>query len=161
MAENAAAFDEPTARDLIAMLRWWRGQPKFRPQGQDRGPTQSTGEHVIVKVTSTTPTDGLYPATLQTWTFATAEWTEGASCWFLPANGETPALDRRYGARRMSLNTDDEKVIYTQDLGVACFVRVKSLTKIGCFYPAVECFYDPETCQWNDGEDCWYVDANE
>lgn len=41
------------------------------------------------------------------------------------------------------------------------FVRITSLSKVDGRYPAKLQVYDAESKTWADGEDVWYVDANE
>jgi len=44
---------------------------------------------------------------------------------------------------------------------IVLFVRITSLVKVDGRYPAVEQIYDPTAKSWTDGDECWYVDANE
>lgn len=71
--------------------------------GIDGAPAVSSTGGPIVKVTSLTKTGSYYPAAIDSWSgpgepATPGSWSDGTVCLFLPANGETPTLNNRYGA---------------------------------------------------------------
>lgn len=69
---------------------------------------------MVVKVTSTTATDGLYPSRMQS--YETGSWADVAASddsWFLPLSG-TPAATDRYEATVIGVRAADGKPIWTQ-----------------------------------------------
>lgn len=78
----------------------------------------------IVKVTSLTPTGSYYPCKVESWSDEGAAWSDGAVAWFLPANGGTPVLNRRYLA--LQVDVDDSGVaVYSDEMYQFAGITVK------------------------------------
>lgn len=72
-----------------------------------------TGQPVAVKVTSLTMVGSYYPAVTET--YNGSAFVDGVACYFLPLNGETPALNHRYGACTAAwIDPSTGKTVYCQ-----------------------------------------------
>lgn len=120
-----AAGDMPTAEQFnrlcqaVEMLCKLTASPPLQVNQDAFGFTFSldddslTGQAEMVKVTSLTAIGDYYPALLQSW--SGTEWIDGDLCYFLPANSETPAL-QRYGSVFELTDPDTGLDVYSEQV---------------------------------------------
>lgn len=107
--------DTRRARDTVRRNEA-QGQVVATQNQWDFAPVVQTAAVCVVKVTSVTPVtlsggDKIYPAVITRWYETTSFQTEEV-CYYLPANGETPALNARYDAVCVGQYTPDRGSIF-------------------------------------------------
>lgn len=119
MPEQGYQFDRDTATRVVRMLREYERTPKTAGPSQYAPAVPQGGECVLLRITSATPTSGLYPCVPLFWDYDDG-YSDGDAAWALMPNSETPVDERRYAGRRMTVKAEDGKLVYavTGDFGV-------------------------------------------
>lgn len=112
MPESLTGFNEQDAAALIDLIDSnGTDLPALPPRSQRASGGGDTG---IVRITSTTPTSGMYPCKIQLYDYVNG-WSDLDDAWYLPANaGEVPTAERRF-ARRVALKDSDSRLVFAAD----------------------------------------------
>jgi hypothetical protein len=114
--DDVVWFDSDSADRISAAVRLVEGQVKNPgdPSRPNAGAVMSAAV-MFVRVTSVTPTAGLYPAKWTLWDSVAQTWTDkDVVKWFDP-NGSTPTLNNIYLSRMIGTTTDGTP-IYARDI---------------------------------------------
>jgi hypothetical protein len=131
------------------------------------------GYSAVVRVTSTTLTDSMYPCDVEAWADGTPpSWSDAATAGYVfPPNGETLAV-QRYPAVLVGQHSDGMPVFTAAPspgtaanpaVGQGAVVRVTSATpdETSRMYPAfVQTFTDGQPVAQGDGAACWAYGPN-
>jgi hypothetical protein len=126
----------------------------------------------VVRVTSTTTTDSLYPCDIESWAdgddVTPPAWSDGpAAGWVFPPNDETLTA-ARYPATRVGTHSDGRPVFTvtapaSNQAGSSSPIRVTSVSvdATSGMYPALVLnAADGTPVTFTDGDDCWAVGPN-
>jgi hypothetical protein len=121
------SFTEEAARKTSEAVRRVLGQPANPRHGPAAPPPVVSVPVVhVVRVTSTTPTDGRYPGKVQAYDAAAKTWSDLADCWVVNPNGSAPAA-QRYNARFVGAAGSPEYGVFSLDVAGASGITVEAV----------------------------------